>query len=100
MLEPLHEETNNLDFRTRSYTNCPVQSQKKARSFKFRIKVEEGLFYLRSENKSADQLCSYCTADLCLCFRICRLMFFLCGGLFGSRFNFDDCFCLMSTSYF
>ena len=23
-----------------------------------------------SENKGADQLCSYCTADLCLCFRI------------------------------
>ena len=32
-----------------------------------------------SENKDTDQLCSYCTADLCLCFRICRLLVFLCG---------------------
>ena len=28
------------------------------------------LYYLCSENKGADQLCSYCTADLHLCFRI------------------------------
>ena len=34
------------------------------------IYVEEGLYYLCSENKGVDQLCSYCTeaADLCLCF--------------------------------
>ena len=29
---------------------------------------EERLYYLRSENKAADQLHSYCTADLQLCF--------------------------------
>ena len=33
-----------------------------------------------SENKDADQLCSNCTADLRLCFRICRLLAFWCGG--------------------
>ena len=32
------------------------------------------------KNKVADQLCSYCTADLRLCFHICRLFVFLCGG--------------------
>ena len=28
----------------------------------------EGLYYLCSENKDADPLYSYCTADLCICF--------------------------------
>ena len=42
--------------------NQPVQSQKKVRS------VIEGLYFLYSKNKVADQLCSYCTADLRLCF--------------------------------
>ena len=32
----------------------------------------EGLYYLCSENKGADQLRSYCPADLCLCFRISK----------------------------
>ena len=48
----------------------PVQAQKRARSLKFRMKVEEELYYLSSENKGADQLRSYCEADLRLCFRI------------------------------
>ena len=52
----------------KSDTNWPVQSQKQARSLKFWIQVEEGLYYLCSKNKGADQLCSYCTADLRLCF--------------------------------
>ena len=30
----------------------------------------EGLYYPYSENKGADQLCDYRTADLRLCFRI------------------------------
>ena len=29
-----------------------------------------------SKNKRADQLCIYCTADLSLCFRICKLLIF------------------------
>ena len=28
-----------------------------------------------SEHKGADQLCSYCEADLCLCFRIGKSLF-------------------------
>ena len=32
--------------------------------------MAEELYYPSSENKGADRLCSYCTADLCLCFCI------------------------------
>ena len=56
---------------TRSDTNRAVQPQKMARGLKFRIKKEEGSHYPCSENKGADQLCSYCEADLRLCFREC-----------------------------
>ena len=59
-------------FPTRSDTNWAVQSQKMARGLKFWIEVIEGLYYLYSENKGADQLRSYCAADLRLCFRICK----------------------------
>ena len=47
-------------FPNRSDINRPVQSQKRARILKFRIKVEEELYYLSSENKGADQLRSNC----------------------------------------
>ena len=40
------------------------------------------MYYPSSENKGADQLRSYCEADLRLCFRLCRLLVFPCGGLF------------------
>ena len=33
------------------------------------------MYYLCSENKGADQLRSYCAADLPLCFRICKKRF-------------------------
>ena len=69
-------------FPVRSDTNRPVQAQKRARSLKFRIKVEEELYYPRSENKGAYQLRSYCEDDLCLCFRLCRLLVFPWGGSF------------------
>ena len=59
-----------------SDTNRTVQPQKIVRGLKFRIQKEEGLYYLCSENKGADQLCGYCTADLRLCFRICKKPFF------------------------
>ena len=49
-----------------------VQSQKMARGLKFRIYELDGLYYLCSENKSADQLRGYREADLHLCFRICE----------------------------
>ena len=67
-------------FPNRSDTNRAVQAQKIARSLKFRIKVEEKLYYPRSENKGTDQLRGYREADLRLCFRICRLLVFPCGG--------------------
>ena len=43
-----------------------------ARGLKFRILVEEKLYYPYSENKGADQLRGYREADLRLCFRICK----------------------------
>ena len=58
-------------------TNQAVQLQKMAKSLKFRIKKVEGLNYLCSENKGADQLRGYCEADLRLCFRICKTLVFL-----------------------
>ena len=55
---------------TRSDTNRAVQSQKMARGSKFRIKKGEGLYYICSDNKGADQLRGYRAADLRLCFRL------------------------------
>ena len=69
-----------LWFPNRSDSNRPVQAQERARSLKFRIKVDEELYYPCSENKGADQLRSYCEADLRLCFRLCRLLVFPWGG--------------------
>ena len=61
-----------LGFPTRSDTNRAVQLQKISRGIKYRIQEVEGLYYSCSENKGADQLRSYCKADLRLCFRICK----------------------------
>ena len=58
------------------HTNDPSGTVLIARSLKFQMKVEEGLYYPCSENKGADQLRSYCEADLRLCFRLCRLLVF------------------------
>ena len=57
-------------FVIRSNTNWSVQLQKVARSLRFRIWKVEEWYYLCSENKGADQLRSYCEADLRLSFRI------------------------------
>ena len=67
-------------FPNRSDTNRPVRAQERARSLKFRIEVEEELYYPSSENKGADQLRGYREADLRLCFRLCRLLVFSWGG--------------------
>ena len=67
-------------FPNRSDINRPVQAQKRARSLKFRIYVEEELYYPSSENKDADQLRGHREADLRLCFRLCRLLVFPRGG--------------------
>ena len=63
-------ENRSSGFPTRSDTNRPVQAQKRARSLKFQILVEEELYYPSSENKGADQLRGYREADLRLCFRL------------------------------
>ena len=47
----------------------------------------EELYYLSSENKGANQLCSYCEADLHLCFRLCSLLVFPWGGSYFSYFE-------------
>ena len=62
---------------TRSDTN---RSQKIVRGCEIWIYKVEKLYYPCSENKSADQLRSYCEADLCLCFHLCRLLVFPCSG--------------------
>ena len=59
-------------FPTMSDISRAVQPQKMARDLKFRIQLVEGLHYPYSETKGADQLRSYCAADLRLCFRICK----------------------------
>ena len=72
----------NSGFLTRFDTNQPEQPQKIARSLTFRIEEQERLYSPSSENKDTDQLCSYCTADLHLCFRIGEnLVFSLCGSI-------------------
>ena len=73
-----------LGFPTRSDTNRTVQPQKMARGLKFRLYEEEGLHYICSENKGADQVRGYREADLCLCFRICK------NPVFSRRSSFDD----------
>ena len=70
-------------FPTRSDTNRAVQAQKMAGDGKFWIKKVEESNYPCSENKGADQLRSYCEADLRLCFRLCRLLVFPWGGSNG-----------------
>ena len=62
-------ENLSLGFPTRSDINWPVQQEKQARSLKFWIEEEKGLYYPCSENRGAVQLRSYCEANLRLCFR-------------------------------
>ena len=60
-------------FSKRSDTKQAVQA-KMARGWKFWIEKAEELYYPCSENKGADQLCSYCEANLRPCFRICKML--------------------------
>ena len=41
------------------------------------------MYYPCSENKDADQLRGYREADLRLCFRLCKLLFFSCTGSYN-----------------
>ena len=77
-------------FPNRSDTNRPVLAQKRARSLKFRIWVEESLYYPSSKNKGADQLRGYREADLRLCFRICRLLVFSRGISFCHYNSYEE----------
>ena len=63
-------------FSTWSNINQAVQIHKMARVLEFWIYEVEGLYYLCSENKGADQLRGYRIADLRLCFRICKMLVF------------------------
>ena len=60
-----------------------------AKGLKFRIWVEEGLFYSYSENKGADQSSSYCAAYLRLCFRTCKKPVFSQRGSFCLPYCFS-----------
>ena len=79
IIKPSHEKTNNRP-------NQAVQPQKRTRSLKFRIKEEE-MYYFGSKNTEADQLRSYCTADLQLYFHLCMLLVFLCSSLYDKTRN-------------
>ena len=72
-------------FPTSSDTNQAVQSQKIVRGSKFWIKKVEGLSYLCSENKGAEQLRGYREADLRLCFRLCKKPVFSRRGSYAYR---------------
>ena len=72
-------------FPTWSNINQAVQLQKMARGLKFRIWKVEGLYYLCSENKDADQLRGLREADLRLCFRICKKPVFSRRGSFNGK---------------
>ena len=71
--EPLREKTDYLGFRP-GPTN---QLQKEARSLKFRMQEKEGLYYLCSKNKDADQLCSHCSADCAFVFANAKSIFLM-----------------------
>ena len=74
--EPPRGKTNNVVSEQVGHKPA-CTSTEKSRSLKFRIfKVEEELYYPSSENKGADQIRSYCEADLRFCFRLGRLLVF------------------------
>ena len=84
-----------LWFLTLTDTNQVVQLQNMARGLKFRNKEAEGLYFLYSVNKGADQLRSYREADLHLCFHISKNFGFLMTQLIYS----DVIFRKMSLGY-
>ena len=65
-----------LWFPSWSDTNQAVQSQRMVRGLKFWIWKVEGMYYLCSEKKGADQLRGYREVDLRLCFRISKMLVF------------------------
>ena len=81
--EPRHEKTGLRVFRV-------IQPQKMVTDLKLRINEEEGLYYLCSENKGADQHRGDRETDLHLCFRICKKSVFSCRGSFNIKQSFKD----------
>ena len=74
--EPSREKAKNFGFGVRK-PRILVLDQKIAKRLKFQNWKEASYIYHPvNENKSADQLCSYCEADLRLCFCICRALVF------------------------
>ena len=57
----------------------------------------EELYYPCSENEGVDQLRSYCAADLCLYFRVCKKPVFSQRGSFQSSWN-SSIFAVISIS--
>ena len=70
-------------FPNRSDSNWTVQPQKMAGALKVLIYEVEGLYYLCSENKGADPLGGNPTADLHLCFHLCKKQVFSRQGSFS-----------------
>ena len=61
-------------FPNKSHTKRSVQLKKTASSLKFRIYKEEELYYREAKTKA---LISFAvTADMRLCFRLCKLLVF------------------------
>ena len=56
-------------------------------------------YYPRGENKGADQLRGYCTADLHLCYRICKSFVFSCEGLIISNTCYLNLTCMISILF-
>ena len=85
---------------TSSDTNRPVQSGKQSRSLKLPILEGEKLYYACSETKGADQLHSFCEADLRLCFRLGKnLVFSRCGSYFPNEDVFSCRVALTGTCF-
>ena len=68
MRKPVFEISDQVQHKS----GCTLEAQKTTRGLKFRILEVEGLYYLCSDNKGADQQRGYRAADLRLCFRICK----------------------------
>ena len=87
--EPVNEKTNNLGSNhVQHKPGCTGRLEAgNFRGWKLWIEKLEEFYYQCSEKKGADQLCSYCEADLCLCFRLCRLLVFPCDGSCKNIFN-------------
>ena len=64
-IRALTRENWSSGFPTKSDTNRPIQSQKKARILKVWVEVEEELYYLSSENKGADH-CAVTAQLICV----------------------------------